>query len=129
MNGADVLIYVQIGGQYVVVGSQRNVSIDKTMDTYDTSSKDSDDETSEAGRLHSGIELDGLYVPSDAAQAAIDAAYKAKSAVLVEVKENTVETETASCWITRFTKNHPDQEASTFTLSLHVNGGWSEAGT
>ena len=129
MNGADVLIYVQIGGQYVVVGSQRNVSIGKTMDTYDTSSKDSDDETSEAGRLHSGIELDGLYVPSDAAQAAIDAAYKAKSAVLVEVKENTVETETASCWITRFTKNHPDQEASTFTLSLHVNGGWSEAGT
>ena len=129
MNGTDVLIYVQIDSGYVVVGSQRNATITKTMATYDTSSKDSDEEQSEPGRLSSDIDLDGLYVPSDAAQAAIDAAYKAKSPVLIEVQENGHETETASCWITNFTKNFPDQDASTFTLGLHVNGGWSEAGT
>jgi TP901-1 family phage major tail protein len=129
MNGTDVLICVQIGGQYVAVGSQRNATITKTMATYDTSSKDSDEEQSEPGRLSSDIDLDGLYVPSDAAQAAIDVAYKTKAAVLVEVEENGQATETASCWITNFTKNHPDQDASTFTLGLHVNGGWSEAGS
>lgn len=129
MNGTDVLLYVQVNGTYTVVGSQRNLSIPKTMDTYDTSSKDSDDETSEPGRLHSDVELDALYVPSDAAQKALDTAYKTKSAVLVEIQENGEETETATCWITNFTKNFPDQDASTFTMTLHVNGGWAEAGS
>lgn len=133
MNGTDVLLFVNTGTiqspSYTVVGSQRNVTITKTMATMDASSKDSDDENPEPGRLSSDISLDGVYVPSDVAQRLIDTTYKSKGLLLVEVQEDGVETETAPCYITSFVKNHPDQDVSTFTLSLMVKGGWTEAGT
>jgi TP901-1 family phage major tail protein len=133
MNGTDVLLFVNTGTinspTYVAVGSQRNTTITKTMATMDASSKDSDDENPEPGRLGSTVSLDGVYVPSDVAQRLIDTTYKSKGLLLIEVQENGVETETAPAYITSFVKNHPDQDVSTFTIDLMVKGGWTEAGT
>lgn len=133
MNGTDVLLFANTGTiispTYTAVGGQRNLTITKTMATFDSSSKDSDDENPEPARLGSTVSLDSLYVPSDVAQRLIDTTYKAKGLLLIEVQENGVETETAPAYITSFTKNFPDQDASTFTIDLLVKGGWTEAGT
>ncbi len=129
MNGSDVLIYVQIGGKYVVVGSQRNATVNKNTATYDVSSKDTDDELVEPGRRSSTLDMDAVYVPSDMAYLELDAAYKASSPVYLEIQENLVTTETATAYIESFTKNFPDQDASTFSMTFHITGGWDEAGS
>lgn len=129
MNGSDVLIYVKIDTTYTVVGSQRNATVNKNTATYDVSSKDTDDELVEPGRRSSTLDMDAVYVPSDAAYLELDAAYKASSPVYLEIQENGIVTETATAYIESFTKNFPDQDASTFSMTFHITGGWDEAGS
>ncbi len=129
MNGSDVLIYVQIDGEYVVVGSQRNATVARNTAMYDMSSKDNQNELVEPGRKSSTLDLDAVYVPSDAAYLELAAAEKASSPVYLEIQENGVVTETATTYIESFTKNFPDQDASTFSITFHITGGWDEAGS
>ncbi len=129
MNGSDVLIYVKVNSSYVVVGSQRNATVNKNTATYDVSSKDTDDELVEPGRRSSTLDMEAVYVPNDAAYEALDTAYKTSAPVYLEIQENDVATETATAYIESFTKNFPDQDASTYSMTFHITGGWEEAGT
>jgi len=130
MNGADVLLYVNTGSDaqptWTAVGSQRNASIQETTDAVDYSSKDGRAARVFGGRYASSISLDALYVPTDSAYGALKTAFRNGDLIQVRVSENQVDTEQASAVITDMSREYPDQAAATISVSLTVDGEWTE---
>jgi len=130
MNGSDVLLYVNTGTEavpvFTVVGSQRNVTFERSADEIDVSSKASDDEKILLGRKRYSVQLDSLYVPTDAAYAALDGAFENKKPIKVQRFENGVATKEAEAYITSLSEAFPDQAEATVSIGLKITSGWSE---
>lgn len=130
MNGTGFLLMVNTGTEevpaYTVVGSQRDATVDETTDTIDVSSKDGRARRVLPGRYGSTISLDALYVPDDAAYQALKAANRSGELILVAREENDVVTETASAKVDSISESFPDQGEATISISLTVDGDWTE---
>jgi len=133
MNGADVLLLVNTGTEvspaYAVVGSQTNVRLQERVGEVDMSSKDTGSMRVLGGRYDATITLDALYVPDDAAYLALKTAFRAKDKILVRVSESDVEVEEASALITAMDRAAPDQQPTTLSVTIRVDGDWSEVGS
>ena len=133
LNGTDVLLLVNVGTEvspsYVEVGSQRDATIDESNAEIDFSSKEGREARVAAGRYGSTITLEALYVPDDEAYLALKNAQRAGDAILVRVSELGVEMEEADAVITGFTRNFPDQDASTCSIGLTIDGAWRTVGS
>lgn len=129
INGASILIYANTGTVpspvWTVVGSQRDVNIAESVAAIEASSKDSANRRVDAGRYSSTITLDALYVPTDAAYAALRTAFRGRTKILVRKYESGSAVEVADCVITEFPQTFPDQDASVASLTLEVDGGWT----
>lgn len=129
INGTSVLIQVRTStgpDVYTTVASQRGVSIDRTAAEIDMSSKDGADFVGTAGRRESVISLDALYVPSDAAKAALVTAYEAgTNGRIKRTAAGADPARTIEMIITTLHEEHPDQDASIFSATFKGSGAWA----
>ncbi len=134
MNGSDVLLLVNTGTnlspEYEVVASQRGVTFERNNAEIDFSSKTGGREMIvEAGRYDATVTLDGLYVPTDEAYQALDAACEAGTLIKIRRQEEGTATREADALITQMSEAFPDQDAATISVSLRISGPWSEVGS
>lgn len=129
MNGTDIIISVESGtpGTYNVVGSQRDVTWTENTEVIDESSKTSRKAVFTAGRYNATMELDALYVPSDAAYVILLAAMRDGDAVRVERSESGTDIENIGAIVTSIQRNGPDQGEATCSISLQLTGDWTAA--
>jgi len=130
MNGTDVLLLVNTGTPslpvYEVVGSQRDVTFEEATEEIDVSSKDSRAKRVLPGRYSSSLSLDALYVPTNADYQALKDAMRNGDLILVARQEDNVTLETADALITALSEAFPDQGEATISVSLTVDGFWTE---
>lgn len=120
MNGTDVLIWVDGN----MVGSQRDVTIDEATGEVDVSSKDQREMRVLPGRYDSSLSLEALYVPTNTAYLALQAAMRNGTFVEVVVLEDGVVTESADAIVTSLSRAAPDQDAATVSIGLRIDGAW-----
>ena len=121
INGATVAVY--IGG--VAVGSQTGCSFSETTAEIDVSNKDSRTTKLLAGRYSAKVTLDAMYVPSDAAFAALKTAMRAGTSVTLARYYSGSSVESATAIVTEMSQSFPDQEGGTCSASFSISGSWS----
>jgi len=130
MNGTDVLLLANVGTPtvpiYQTVGSQRDVTFEEATEEIDVSSKDSRAKRVLPGRYSSSLSLDALYVPTNADYQALKDAMRNGDLILVARQEDNVTLETADALITALSEAFPDQGEATISVSLTVDGFWTE---
>lgn len=125
LNGTDVLVLID----GTLVGSQQDSSFEDTTESIDTSSKDSRARTVIPGRYSSTVSLDALYVASDTAYIALQAAMRDGTTVTIKRQEEGSEVEQATAVITSLSAEAPDQDVATVSASFDISGEWTELGT
>lgn len=133
MNGTDVVLLVNTGTEllpvYEVVGSQRDVTFELTTAEIDVSSKDSRTTRVIGGRDKQTLSLEGLYVPTNDAYLALEAAREDGELILVAKQVDGVTVATAHALITSLSQNFPDQDAATVSISMTIDDTWTEVGS
>lgn len=131
INGSTVLLQVRTStgpDVFTTIGGQRGMTIERSGGAIDTSSKDSYDATSVPGRRSSKLSGSVLYVPSDAAKTALLAAYNTNPPALIRVRRTAPGGEAAQVCdavITSLHEEHPDDDASMFSIELQLSGPWT----
>ena len=133
INGADVLLYVNTGTAdvpaYTLVGSQRDVTFDENSDEIDVSNKSSRAKRVLYGRYSAGVSLDALYVRGDGGYLALRDANRDGELILIERIEADGRDETASAMIASLSEAAPDQSDATVSISMTIDGTWTEVGS
>jgi predicted secreted protein len=133
INGVDILLFVNTGTilspVWEAATGQRGATFDETTDEIDASSKDSRSKRVLAGRYGSTISMDGLYVPSEATYQALVAANRNGTFILVVRQEEGVDVEQATALVTSISMDAPDNDVSTCSISLTIDGEWTPVGT
>lgn len=133
MNGTDLLLLVNTGTPtvptYEVVGCQRDATLEETTDTIDVSCKNSRAQRVLPGRYSGTISLDALYVPTNAAYLALVDANRNGELILVARQEDGVVTATVNAKVDTISETFPDQDAATISVSLTIDGFWTEVGS
>lgn len=133
MNGTDVLLLVNTGTPtvpvYEVVGSQRDVTFEKTTEEIDVSSKDARTTRVLAGRDKQTLSLEALYVPDNDAYLALEAAREDGELILVAKQVEGVTIATAQALITSLSEQFPDQAEATVSIAMTIDGTWTEVGS
>ncbi len=133
INGADVLVLVNTGTEaapnYQVIGSQRDVTFDETTDEIDVSSKESRAGRYLPGRYGATVTLDALYMPDDSGYLTLLSAMRNGEFVTVRVQEEGAQVEQANAIVTDLSRTAPDQDASTCSVTLRIDGEWQTLGT
>ena len=130
MNGTDVLLLVNTGTAavpvYEAVGSQRDVTFDEATEEIDVSSKDSRAKRVLPGRYSSSLSLDALYVWTDDGYRALRDAMRDGELILVAREDDGATVETADALITSLSEAFPDQGEGTISISMTIDGFWTE---
>jgi len=133
INGTDVLLYVNTGTAdvpaYTLVGSQRDVTFDESNEEIDVSNKDSRAKRVLYGRYSASVSLDALYVVDDAAYLALRDAERDGELILIERVEASGRDETADALISSLSEAAPDQGEATVSISMTIDGTWTEVGS
>jgi len=133
MNGTDVLLLVNTGTEalpvYEAVGSQRDVTFEEATEEIDVSSKDGRAKRVLPGRYSSSLSLDSLYVPTNDDYQALKNAMRDGELILVAKQVEGVTTETANALVATMSEAFPDQGEATISVSLTVDGEWTEVGS
>ena len=123
--GVDVLLYIKSGVDVTpetIVGGQSGATLNRSMDTIETTSKDSGGWQEFIGSLKSwSMDCEGFYVASDAAYTSLETAWLNKTAVEVEIRVG-IKTFTGSALITDFPMEFPQDDAVTIKLTLQGTG-------
>lgn len=132
-NGTDLLLLANTGTPsvpvYEVVGSQRDATIEESTDTIDVSSKEGRSMRVLPGRYSSTISLDALYVPTDAAYLALQAANRDGTLILVARQFEGAVTEIATAKIDSMSESFPDQGEAVVSVSMTLDGDWAAVGS
>lgn len=132
-NGQDVLILARTSAVgvtpevYAVIGGQRDATISESNDTIDHSSKDQREEVSRAGRYSCTVDLDYLWVPTNAAAAALRTAIRAGTMTKVRRQDTGTGgvTEEIEAWLESHDTEFPDQGEATVSITAHGSGAWA----
>lgn len=127
-NGADIVISVETpagSGVYTAIGSQRNATITEETAMIDVSSKDGRAQRVLGGRYSCTVTCEALYVPTDAAMAALKTAIRAGTLVTIRKVASGVAQEEADALITSKADSFPDQGESVVSVELTLDGEWS----
>ena len=130
MNGTDVLLLVNTGTPtvpvYEAVGSQRDVTFDEATEEIDVSSKDSRAKRVLPGRYSSSLSLDALYVWTDDGYHALRDAMRDGELILVAREDDSTTIETGDALITSLSESFPDQGEGVISISMTIDGFWTE---
>lgn len=128
INGSLVVVQVNTGTValpvWTTVGGQRDLTKSGTLALIDFSSKDQRAEVVGGGRWTGELTFSNLYVPGAAEMALLSGANESGDVVQVRKFENGVAVETAEGVVTDFSEQHPDMDASTVDITIHISGGW-----
>src|SRR3990167_4115392 len=129
LRGFDVVLKVNTGTfgspVWTMVGSQKSFTFPGTMSPVDISSKDSLDNAYLPGRRDRKITLDGVYAPSDAAQALLIAAFEANTLIQVCRTEDSTNRQKISGYVTSCNKTGADGDAGVFNIEIQCTGAWA----
>ena len=129
-NGSEVVVAVNVGTPavpaYEEVGSQRDVTFDEATEAIDVSSKDSRAARVLPGRYSSSVSLDTLYVWTDNGYRALRDAMRDGDLILIARNDEGVTIEYADALVTSLSESFPDQGEAAVSLSLDIDGFWSE---
>jgi TP901-1 family phage major tail protein len=125
MKGSNILLLVDNGTGFIPVGEQTNLSDESTRNLIEVTSKDDNHQKFLPGKKGDTIELEAFYVPNDTAYGLLKAAYDNGELIVVRRSEDGVSVEEASAWIGSISRNAPDGEAATVTISLTLNEDWT----
>lgn len=127
LNGADVLLYVETGSdEYTALAGQRGATRDRAAATIDVSHKLDKYERFIPGRLSSNMSFDGLWVPDDAAYAALEAAYDNQETIVCRLVKDGEPWREADGFLTSISEAYPDQDAATISATFQVSGAWRD---
>ncbi len=130
INGSTILLLVNTGTPavpaYEAVGSQRDVAFDEATEEIDVSSKDGRAKRVLPGRYSATLSLDALFVWSDPGYRALRDAMRDGDLILVARQDDGVTMETADALITSLSEKFPDQAEGTVSISLTMDGFWTE---
>lgn len=129
MNGTDILLYAAVGGVQTVIGSQRGVTFDESSAEIDVSSKTARSGRYISGRYGATVTLDALYVPTDTAYLVLKAAVRSGDAITIRRMEEGVSLEEADAIVTSLSESGPDQAEALVSISLRIDGDWTEVTT
>lgn len=124
VNGTDVLLLADVGGEQTPVGSQRDVTFEETSETIDVSSKESRAQRVLPGRYASTVSMEHLYIPDDTAHKALQDANRNGTFITVRRSEFGTQTEESSAVVTSVSGEYPDQGESVISLEMTVDGLW-----
>lgn len=130
MNGSDITISVEdpaVPGTYILVGSQRDVTLNESTEAIDESSKDSRNGVFSPGRYSASLDLDALYVPGDAAYGHLQDAMRDGTMVRVEVIEDGTDVENIGGVVTSLNRSGPDQGEAVISATIQLSGAWVAA--
>jgi hypothetical protein len=119
----DPLLGVEIPS-WQTVGEQTNLTDESTQNLIEVSSKDGNHQKFIDGKKGNTIELESFYVPDDVAFLALKSAYDDGGLVVLRRSEDGVSVEEAEAYIASISKNAPDGEAGTVTISFTLNEAW-----
>ena len=129
LNGADVLLYVDTGAEYEALAGQRGATRERNAATIDVSHKLDKYERFIPGRLSSTMSFDGLWVPTDDAYTALEAAYDDQETIVCRLIQDGEPWKEADGFLTSISEAFPDQEAATISATFQVSGAWRDAGS
>ena len=124
-RGIDFVIKIDTD----VVGGQRGATLNRDVDTIDTTHKASTGEWrgNDISFKQWSVDADGLVVESDAAFAALEAAFTAGDTVDVEMETASGAKYSGDALITSFPMEAPYDDAATFSVSLLGTGALEKA--
>ena len=129
LNGAKVVVGVNVGTDaspvFSILGHQRGVTFDESVEAIDMSSKESEARKVEGGRYQSSVSLESLYVPSSNEYGVLRTRFRNREKVLVRRQLEGQDWEEASVLITSLSEDFPDQAEATVSLTLEVDGKWT----
>lgn len=125
LKGSNILLLVDNGTGFIPVGEQTNLSDESTRNLIEVTSKDDNHQKFLPGKKGDTIELEAFYVPDDAAYGLLKTAHDNGELIVVRRSEDGVSVEEAPAWIGSISRNAPDGEAATVTISLTLNESWT----
>ena len=126
-SGVKVLIKVNTGTEespnYVTLGGQRDATLNRGSDLIDVSSKDGDGyKSSVVGLKDWSVEVEAMYVSSNAGIIALEDAYRNGTLVQIQVIEDDGSKEEGSGYVSAAPKKAPMNGAYTCSFTINGNG-------
>lgn len=128
--GKDVILAVfdTTGADLLAVGGQQALTINRSADSIEVTTKDSTWKSYISGMKEWGIDTDGVYSDGDAAHKALTAAFLNGDLVCIKVINRKTKKAMFGglCAITDYPLEAPYDDALTFSLSLQGNGALTD---
>lgn len=124
VSGMKVKLYIMEAGTGKVLAGQRNATLNRSAETIDATSKDTEGFWTESlqGFKSFSIDADGAFVESDEAYASLEAAFVNSENVDVYLEMPSGTKYKGNCTITDFSLEFPYDDLTTYSLSLQGNG-------
>lgn len=131
--GKDIILAVfdKTGTDLLAVGGQQALTINRSADSIEVSTKDSSWKSFIAGMKEWSIDTDGVYSDGDEAHKTLGAAFQASDLVCIKVINRKTKKAMFGglCAITDYPLEAPYDDAMTFSLALQGNGELTDLST
>jgi TP901-1 family phage major tail protein len=124
VSGMKVKLYIKSATTGQILAGQRNATLNRSAETIDTTSKDTEGFWTESlqGFKSFSIDADGAFVQDDAAYATLETAFVNSENVDVYLEMPSGIKYEGNCTITDFSLEFPYDDLTTYSLSLQGNG-------
>lgn len=130
-SGVNFLVYVNMGDepivQYAAIAGQRGATLNRSMDTIDTTSKDSEGfKENEAGFIEWSIDFDGLLIEDDAGYMKLEEVFLARKKVKVRFETAAGNKYEGHAILTDFPIEGPYDGEATYSGTLTGTGKYTK---
>lgn len=124
ISGMKVKVYLKDSASGIVLGGQRNATLNRSAESIDATSKDTEGYWKESiqGFKEWSIDADGAYVTDDAAYAKLEEAFLNSENVDVYIQFPSGTKYEGNATITDFPIEAPYDDLVTYSLTLQGNG-------
>lgn len=130
--GKDILLQVWdlTGSELLAVAGQQGLTINRSADTIEVSSKDTEGgwKSNIAGMKEWSIDTDGLYVGSDESHKVLTNAFENSDPVCIKVVNNKTDSDMFGglAYVTEYTLEAPHDDGMTYSITLSGNGALTD---
>ena len=127
-RGLNVIISVKKGGEFKVVGGQRNATLNRGSETLDVSNKATGGAWKEfiAGAKEWSVDGDGILIDGDEAFGLLEDAYLSGALVEVKIGDDSGWGFQGNAIITDFPVEAPYDDALSYSMTLQGTGALSK---
>jgi len=121
-TGIDILIQIEKGSDFVTLGGQRGLSLDRTTNIVSANHKTSGGwDMNLPTTIGWAIDADAIWLASDDAYDELEDAWRNRVPVRVRIKDGN-KTQTGLAYISDFPIEAPHDDVATVSISLTGNG-------